>query len=223
MKRLSQRLCFVAAVCLAVMAADVARADVFYTLGANCATIQPGGPRPGDNGKFFFNVEGRNNGDFASYGVLDFDASQLGLPRDVQSLNYILLIFEKHNAAFSRAGTVRFYLTEDFADIEPGTSTLIFDANDPPTGLSNQLQPRTEFIEYLVGGQVPLGMSGDYDVFLFVPPLAAEEYIKAMLNARSYLRLIVAPGDDDVAATWAGVTHTTRLPPLLWLDVNLVP
>ena len=39
---------------------------------SNNATIQPGGPRAGTNGKIFFNMEGSSNGSFSDFGVVDF-------------------------------------------------------------------------------------------------------------------------------------------------------
>ena len=36
-------------------------------------TVRPDGPRTGGSGTSFFNIEGDGNGDFASFGILDFD------------------------------------------------------------------------------------------------------------------------------------------------------
>jgi hypothetical protein len=40
---------------------------------SKCLTIQANGPRPGDAGAKHFNIQGKDNGRFASFGVLVFD------------------------------------------------------------------------------------------------------------------------------------------------------
>ena len=39
-------------------------------------TVQPNGPRPGDAGSKYFNIEGKNNEKYASFGVLVFDLTR---------------------------------------------------------------------------------------------------------------------------------------------------
>src|SRR5262249_46577527 len=73
---------------------------------ANNATVQPAGPRPGANGKQFFNMEGAGNGSFASFGVVDFQSS----PMNVQ-ITSLTLALTQANAAFTNNGALIFYLS----------------------------------------------------------------------------------------------------------------
>ena len=40
---------------------------------SKCLTIQANGPRQGDAGTKYFNIQGKDNGRFASFGVLVFE------------------------------------------------------------------------------------------------------------------------------------------------------
>ena len=103
----------------------------------NNATVQPGGPRPGINGKQFFNMEGSGNGTFASFGVVDFQSN----PMNAQ-VTSLTLVLTQANAAFTHDGGLIFFLSTDTAtNIEPVTSPLIYSAGDIPTGLGAQLSP----------------------------------------------------------------------------------
>ena len=84
-----------------------ARANIILP-AANNATVQPGGPRPGVNGKQFFNMEGSVNGTFASFGVVDFQSS----PMSVQ-VTSLTLALTQANAAFTHNGALTFYLSTD--------------------------------------------------------------------------------------------------------------
>jgi hypothetical protein len=194
-----------------------ARADLLLTAATDNATVQPAGPRPGDNGKRFFNMEGSANDTFASFGVIDFPAPQPGYP--VASVNALTLRFTQQNAAFTHDGGLRFYLTADTTtDIQPG-SPLHFDAADLPGGLDGQLLPRFflgtgTFIEVANGAEdsFPLSLSAD-----------AQAFLTDQLNRGGVLRLIVTPDDATVAATFAGFSNTDSAGPLLIVDVTPVP
>src|SRR5262249_11760426 len=117
MKKTGLSLCLVAL----VACGGAARADVIVSASDN-ATVQPGGPRAGSNGKAFFNIEGPANGTFASFGVVDF---QLTADSTVTSISGLTLSLTQANAAFTHAGSLQFFLTEDTTtDIQPGTSPL---------------------------------------------------------------------------------------------------
>ena len=136
------------------------------------ATVQPAGPRAPANGKTFFNVEGSGNGASASYGVLDYNTPGGGnvytLPsgETVGTINAISLGTINAPASFTHSGALDAYLVDDStANINNGTSTLIFDAAaDPTEGLGTQLgakhllgsfnfdanQPSTNFTDVLL-------------------------------------------------------------------------
>src|SRR5262245_29062254 len=54
-------------------------------------TIQPGGTRHGEAGRDYFNVEGKENGKYASFGVLVFDLPQSVQDQKVNALTLTLV------------------------------------------------------------------------------------------------------------------------------------
>jgi hypothetical protein len=181
------------------------------TLATNNATVQPGGPRGGDNGKLFFNMEGSSNDVFASFGVVDFqlpDGSTFN-PGDVLSIT-----LTQANASFTQNGMLAFYVSTDTTtDIEPDTSPLAFDPTDVPTGLASQLDTK-----YLLGcGTFTQAADGTMDTFSFTPTDDALTYLINEISTTGYIRMIVAPFDPTVAATYAGFSNTEFQGPALTL------
>jgi hypothetical protein len=185
---------------------DAAQAD-FITSATNNATVQPGGPRAGPNAKFFFDVEGSSNGPFASFGVVDFQTPSGATIAQASALSLTLV---QDNAAFTHAGSLLFYLSTDTAtNIEPATSPLKYQVGNIPTGLGTQLDPK-----FLLGSGSFTGVPGNsgngtVDTFTFVLSAAAQSYLTTEVNANGRIRLIVAPNDAAVSATYAGFTDTT--------------
>jgi len=181
------------------------------TLATNNATVQPGGPRAGDNGKVFFNMEGSSNDTFASFGIVDFqlpDGSTFN-PGDVLSIT-----LTQANASFTHDGMLAFYLSTDtMTDIEPDTSPLAFDTGDLPTGLGNQLEAK-----YLLGfGDFTQVSDGSMDTFSFTPTDEALSYLMNEISTTGLIRVIVASADPTVAATYAGFSNTEFQGPALTL------
>jgi hypothetical protein len=181
------------------------------TPATNNATVQPGGPRAGDNGKVFFNMEGSSNDTFASFGVVDFqlpDGSTFN-PGDLLSIT-----LTQANASFTSDGMLAFYVSTDTTtDIEPDTSPLAFDPTDLPTGLGNQLDTK-----YLLGcGAFTQVADGSMDTFSFMPTDEALSYLMNEISTTGLIRVIVAPADPTVAATYAGFSNTEFQGPALTL------
>jgi hypothetical protein len=102
-------------------------ADIFnFTEATDNATVQVAGPRTGVNGKNFFNLEGSVNGSFSSFGVAEFTLGALGSV----NITEITLRFTESNAAFTKPGTIDFWLTSDNAtSIQPPSPIgLIFNS-----------------------------------------------------------------------------------------------
>jgi len=188
------------------------------------ATVQPGGPRSGANGKRFFNIEGNDYGNFASFGVVDFRSSDLGAALPVGNINSVKLSFYHAPASFSVSGDVNFWVTEDTAaNIQPGAS-LAWDSTALPDGVGAQLGTK-----YSVG-------SGTYDStqadeFLFEYTLtvdaATESYLLDQINNGGNLRFIVSPASNSTAATFSGYTDTlasgASAAPVVTIDADVVP
>lgn len=209
------------AVSLALALVNGAYAQVTVSAEAvNNATVQPAGPRSGNAGKNFFNVEGNNKGQYASFGVADFSASSFGLSLPVADITGIRLVLIEDRASFSTAGGINIWLSEDTTtDIEPVTSPLAWDASDLPNGLGSQLVPR----HYLGSGTYT--PTADGTVFSYTLSLTpnAKSYLISQLNSAGAIRIVVSPADDDVAATYVGYSHSSLAGPTLELDVVPVP
>jgi hypothetical protein len=197
------------------------------TTGAfNNATIQPAGPRTGANGTNYFNIEGANNGTFASFGVADFlYASQGG---NVTGINSITLSLTEANLAFTTPGTLEFYISSDTAaDIGAGTSTLFYQTSTTPAGVGSQL----DTLFFLgTGAFTTTGAtnSGAVDNYMFTPDSSTETYLTGLLNAGGTVRLVILEGSGvasspSIAATFVGFSNTSGGGPQLAIDATIVP
>ena len=203
----------IALVSSALYFAPASRADITGLLAANNATVQPAGPRSGANGKKFFNIEGNNNGGsatnsaFASFGVADFTVPAGTTFTQAQSLT---LTLTQSNSNFTASGALNFYLADDTAtSIESTNTALKYDATNLPDGIGTQLGTK-----YLLGsGAFTKVATGNVDTFTFVLSGVTQNYLTNEINANSPIRVIVAPGDTTVAATYAGYTNTTATTP----------
>ncbi len=135
----------------------------FLSVGASDnATVQAAGPRSGTSGKAFFNLEGSNNGAFASFGVADFVfPAQGGAATGVTGAT---LKLTQSNAAFSMPGPVSIYLTDNTSvSIQPGTPPAIAyqGTNDGAAAVDPVLSP----LSLLGTGSYAVGTSGDVDSY----------------------------------------------------------
>jgi len=187
-------------------------------LASNNATVQPAGPRTGSNGKNFFNIEGSANASFASYGVIDFTGNMNFAPF-VTKVTGLSVMLTESNAAFTKHGTLRFWVTADTTtNIDPGTSPLIYDAAQAPSGLqTDKLLPRYDLGTglFTTDGNVN---SGQVDTYTFAVSGAASDLLTDAALTHKAIRLLITPETSDVAATWAGFSNTTRTGPQLKLE-----
>jgi hypothetical protein len=63
--------------------------------------------------------------------------------------------------------------------------------------------------------------NGHTDVFTFTPTGAALAYLTAEIDSAGKIRLIVAPDDANVAATYAGFSNTSVAGPMLTISSPL--
>ena len=212
---MSLRLFAVAGACAAVLATMPARADLLLPAVSN-ATVQPGGPRAAANGLRYFNVEGAANGQYASFGVLDFTLPSAA----TVSAQSLTLALTQANASFTANGGLDFYLTEDTATgIAAGASPLRYAASAAPSGIGSQLAPR-----FLLGsGMFTRVADGAKDNFTFALGGAAQSYLNAEMAMGGPIRLIVGAADPGVAATYAGYTNTAFAGPALTIATGTPP
>jgi hypothetical protein len=181
--------------------------------------IQPGGPRTTNGGTtlvdYFYNMEGSGNGQFASFAPADFSGLHLGIS-SLGQLAQFQLVLTEDNAAFSTPGNIGVFLSTDTTTNIGLGSPLTFQAAALPQGLGTQLNnavangPLGTFFFPTQGS----GNSGQHDTINLLPGLSslssgARTALLAALNNGGTIRLVVAPEDAAVAATYAGIGNTT--------------
>lgn len=200
------------------------RADTVSATASANATVQPGGPRTGSSGTNYFNIEGANNGSFASWGALDFNVASFNLAYTATAISNLSISFTEANGSFTVAsGSMAFYLVTDTTSsiLNNGTSTLFFDSANAPEGLGTQLG-NTPFL-LGTGTFSAIPANGIIDTYSLTLSTEAQTYFLSQLNTSSaILRLVVTPTAANTASTWAGATSaTTTNRPKLSFDVTL--
>jgi hypothetical protein len=195
-------------------APGAARAGAEATASA-AATVQPGGPRAGAPGKTFFNIEGKGNGIYAAFGVLDFQPAKP--EKEVGKVAKLTLTLTQSIARFSKDGAVRVWVATDVSTgLERDSSPLKFDTK-AEGGVGSQLDKRLplEPARFTFTKR----KNGDADAIVLTPAADTEEFLRRQLNSGGVIRLVVTPSDDDVAATYLGPgAEQTGSRPRLTLD-----
>lgn len=182
------------------------------------ATVQPGGPRPPCNGDRFFNVEGVNNGTFASYGVLRFDVNDMKAAFNALygagnwSVTSVSVDLTQEVAAFSLDGFIDwYYSTDDTTDVKTSDGGLtypFFDGGVPD--LPVEFITQTFFSKSATGNVDTIDLSSS-------APLKAD----IANDAGGIVTVVINEGDPDVAATYRGQdSFLTRRPPTLVVTVE---
>jgi hypothetical protein len=168
-------------------------------------TVQPGGPRGGEAGAEYLNIEGKANGKYASFGVLAFPAPKPG-PATVRVKGLTLTLVQSI-PRFAKDGKVRFYLTAAADD----PSGLKFDEKSAD-GLGGQLKDRHP----LGAGAFKKVETGHVDTFTLTLDDATRGLLQTRLKDGGEIRLLIVPDDEQVAATYfgAGAEEGTRRPRL---------
>jgi len=209
----------IATVMLVAATAASASAELVQLEAFNNATVQPGGPRTGSSGLAFFNIEGSDYGNFASYGVMQFDFSGIAATYDAKygAGNWSVVddasfsLFQS-NAFFTVDGRVAFYSTmnnSDPFDAEPfytpnGNSPFSNDYTDAA------FMTTYDFVEIADGHEdiVSIGISDFADT----------------ITSGGVATFLIAEYDDaGVAATWAGFDNSEFAGPTLSVEVVPAP
>jgi len=167
-------------------------------------TIQPTGPRAGDAGSNYFNVEGKSNEKYASFGVLAFE-----IPKEIQGkrIRSLTLSVVQSIPRFAKDGGIEFFLAQDLSD----EGELKFDPN-ASGGVGNQIRSLLP----LGSGQFKKIETGKVDVF----NLAVDDPVRERISERGKTCLVIVPANEAVAATYFGATAEAReKSPRLVLDL----
>jgi len=167
-------------------------------------TVQPSGPRSGDAGSKYFNIEGKDNEKYASFGVLVFE-----IPKEIQDkkVKSVSLTLVQSIPKFAKDGAIRFFLAPDLGAKED----LKFD-HSAPDGVGNQIKP----MRALGSGNFKKDETGKTESFT----LTVDDAAQGQIAKGGRLCLVIVPADAAVAATYLGASETDKeMSPRLTLDL----
>jgi hypothetical protein len=167
-------------------------------------TVQPTGPRPGDAGSKYLNIEGKDNDKYASFGVLVFDIPEdaQGKPIKGLSLNLVQSI-----PKFARDGGIKFFLA---SDLDPNAE-LKFDP-----GASDGVGSQIKDLHPLGSGNFNKIETGKLESF----NLTVDESVRGRIAKGGRICLVIVPSDATVAATYFGTAEDAKdKSPRLVLDM----
>jgi len=166
-------------------------------------TVQSTGPRPGAGGSNYFNVQGKNNERFASFGILVFRLPKSEVQEsEVKGLG---IAFVQSIPRFAKNGRLKFYLAPVSDKEKDFEAKFKFDpksANGLGDGVFQVLHP-------LGAGTFNQMKTGHADTFNLTPDEAGRKYLRDQVQAGGEVIIVVVPDDDDVAATYHGAGNET--------------
>jgi predicted extracellular nuclease len=184
------------------------------------ATVQPSGPRRGNNGKIFFNIEGNANEDFASFGVADFmiESADLGFTTVTDIIDLDIKLTQS-NLRFTNSGPISIWLTEQTdVSIQPNSSIAYQTGNNGEASVDPLLKPLFELGQFTFT-KVGTGTTDTFDLFAGLDP-NEEQIVLNAINSGTPLRLLMAPENNTVSATYAGVTNSSNAGPTLVVEAT---
>ena len=167
-------------------------------------TVQSSGPRSGDAGSKYFNIQGKDSEKYASFGVLVFD-----IPKEIQDkkIKNLTLTFVQSVPKFAKDGAIRFFLAPDL----DATKDLKFDPT-APDGVGDQIKP----LHALGSGNFKKVETGKTESF----SLTVDDTARGQIAKGGKLCLVIVPADATVAATYFGASETDKeKSPRLTLDL----
>ena len=188
---------------LAILMVIPAQAGVEIT-ASKSLTIQPNGPRSGENSSKYFNIEGKDNKQYASFGVLIFE-----IPKEVQDkkVKSMTLTLVQSIPKFAKDGAVKLFLAPD---LDAGTS-LKFDPS-ASDGIGGQIKD----LHALGSGNFKKVETGKTESF----SLTVDDELQKRITKGGTLTLVIVPADATVAATYFGANESAKdKSPKLTLDV----
>jgi hypothetical protein len=180
--------CFLAAVTVTPALAGT------EVVASKSLTIQPTGPRSGEAGSKYFNIEGKDNKKYASFGVLVFE-----MPKEVEGkqITNLKLSMVQSLPTFAKDGGIKFFLAPDLSD----EGELKFDPNDSG-GVGSQIRPLLP----LGSGEFKKIETGKVDVI----NLTVDDTVRERIAKGGKVSLVIVPADEAVAATYFGATAEAK-------------
>ena len=167
-------------------------------------TVQPNGPRAGDGGSKYFNIQGKDKERYASFGVLVFE-----IPKEIQDkkVKTVTLTLVQSVPSFAKDGAIRFFLAPDL----DATQVLKF-APNTSDGVGSQIKSLLP----LGSGNFKKIETGKTESF----SLALDDAARGQIAKGGKLCLVIVPADGAVAATYFGANEADKeKSPQLTLDL----
>lgn len=204
------------ALALGASAAQAASVEAFDN-----RTIQPAGARTGTSGINFFNIEGSDNGNYASYGMARFDLSALKAGFDATYgvglwvVDSIALELTQSNAGFTTDGGVDVY----FSDIDaPAISDMALQYD-----FTGDFADATHIVGYAFS-EIATGTVESHTLFNRAQGNTTGGLtLAADILTDHTVTLALVDADSSVAATYAGYSNSTYAGPTLVVNVAAVP
>lgn len=177
-------------------------------------TVRTTGPVTGASGDNFLNVEGSSNGNFASFGILDFDFS--GQQKSAEAAKNIVLEIRQSNAAFSANGPVSVFVASPAATKIPIDSSIQYQMGQnglacvPPI-LSLGAERAATYAAVHRSNSGATLPAGTLDRIVLYGD-AIEQALAGAINGDGLLRLLITPDQAATAATYAGFTSSLGAP-----------
>ncbi len=204
--------------------------DLYVGFATENFTVQPAGPRQGAGGSAFFNIEGDGNGQFASFGVLDFDlTTELNDLEEIYNTERVEIFLSQSNASFTENGPYQIYLCSPAATAVPIDSSIQYVVgNNGIDCVPAILSAGARLVATYPGiHRYPDGSLYPYSSGVIVRltgPDIGPAFTDATQN-NGNIRLLFVPMTDTTACTFAGVAHTgSAWPPrnVNWADIKAV-
>lgn len=171
------------------------------------ATVRDTGVRGGSSGEAFFNIEGANNGNFASYGVARWDVSGVKAAFDATfgpgnwTISTVELVLTQSNAFFTTDGGVEVLFTnDDTTRLDPNAVSLAYPLD---TEFSDAQSVTTYTFTQVSTGFVESHLLYDANGSNTAGGMALADDI---MND-TLVTLVLNEADPDVAATYAGFSN----------------
>jgi hypothetical protein len=190
---------YCAAITLFCLLGARARADV---TASNSLTIMASGPRAGSAGSVFFNVQGKNKGRFADFGILVFPVQAADVQADFDTLAIELV---QSVPGFANGGKVDFYFATPAEEDAAHLQKLRFQS-DNQSGLAKDA---FKSLHRLGAGIFKKTESGHIDTFRFKIDESLKDTLRKRVKGGRAIHIVIAPADDDVAATYFGAGNET--------------
>jgi hypothetical protein len=187
------------------------------------ATVQPGGVRTGSSGLAFFNVEGVDFANFASYGAARFQLAGIRNQLDAEFgaglwiVDSIALRLTQSNASFTASGNVEVLFTSDDLVSLTAPSPLTYG------GFGASFPDAARIVGYAFTDVA----TGHVETHVLFDRLAANSAganaLAADVAGDAVTTLLLREAEPGVAATYAGYTNFTYAGPTLVVMAAAVP